>query len=127
LNAILIKNALDCAIKSAAEKAIRGQLSRSRKLSVADTIRLLIGAEGGSLDRILRAAGIEVTASAVSQRRAWVDPAVFCAVFDSFNAACADTETFHGYHFSRGRNNSQSPPAILRLRPLSATAGFQTG
>ena len=90
MNAILIKNALDCAIKSAAEKAIRGQLSRSRKLSVADTIRLLIGAEGGSLDRILRAAGIEVTASAVSQRRAWVDPAVFCAVFDSFNAACAD-------------------------------------
>ncbi len=48
MNAILYKNALDCAIKRAAEKAIRGQPFRNRKLSVADTIRLLIGAEGGS-------------------------------------------------------------------------------
>ena len=92
-----VKYALDRAIKSAAEKAVRGQPFRNRKLSVADTIRLLIGAEGGSLGRILQAAGIEVTASAVSQRRAQIDPAVFRAVFDSFNAACADTETFHGY------------------------------
>ena len=57
----------------------------------------MIGAEGGSLDKILYAASIEVTASAVSQCHAQIDPAVFRAVFDSFNAACADTETFHGY------------------------------
>ena len=105
-----LKQALDDSIKAAAEKAGAGQMSRNRKLSVADIIRLLIGAEGGSLDKILHAAGIEVTASAVSQRRAQIDPAVFRAVFDSFNATCADTETFHGYHFFRGRNNSQSPP-----------------
>lgn len=97
MNINQIKYALDGSIKSEAEKAIRGQLSRSRKLSVADAIRLLIGAEGGSLDKILHAAGIEVTASAVSQRRAQIDPAVFRAVFDSFNAACVDTEMFHGY------------------------------
>ena len=81
----------------AAEQASNGQPFRNRKLSVADTIRLLIGAEGGSLNKILHDAGIEVTASAVSQRRAQIDPAVFRAVFDSFNAACEDTETFRGY------------------------------
>ena len=97
MNINQIKYALDGSIKRAAEKAIRGQPFRNRKLSVADTIRLLIGAEGGSLDKILHAAGIEVTASAVSQRRAQIDPAVFRAVFDSFNAACVDTEMFHGY------------------------------
>ncbi len=83
MNTILIKNALDCAIKKAAEKAIRGQPFRNRKLSVADTIRLLIGAGGGSLGRILPTAGIEVTASAVSQRRAQIEPSIFCAVFEA--------------------------------------------
>lgn len=77
MNAILIKNALDCAIKSAAEKAVRGQPFRNCKLSVADTICLLIGAEGGSLDKILHTAGIEVTVSAVSQHRAQIAPVVF--------------------------------------------------
>lgn len=90
-----VKQALDHSIKSAAEQAIQGQPSRNRKLSVADTVRLLIGAEGGSLNKILHDAGIEVTASAVSQRRAQIDPAVFRAVFETFNAACEDTETLH--------------------------------
>ena len=95
-----INQTLDHSIKSAAEKAVRGQPSRRRKLSVADTIRLLIGAEGGSLDRILHTAGIEVTASAVSQRRAQIDPAVFRAVFDRFNFDCSDADNalFRGYH-----------------------------
>ena len=92
-----VKQALDHAIKSAAEQAIQGQPSHNRKLSVADTVRLLIEAEGGSLNKILHDAGIEVTASAVSQRRAQIEPSVFRAVFDSFNAACEDTETFRGY------------------------------
>ena len=43
-----LKQALDDSIKAAAEKAGAGQMSRNRKLSVADIIRLLIGAEGGS-------------------------------------------------------------------------------
>ena len=49
-----LKQALDDSIKAAAEKAGAGQMSRNRKLSVADIIRLLIGAEGGSLDKIRR-------------------------------------------------------------------------
>ena len=93
------KQILDSAIKSAAEKAVRGQLSRNRKLPVADIIRLLIGAEGSSLDRILHAAGIEVTASAVSQRRAQIAPSMFRAVFDRFNFNCSDADNtlFRGY------------------------------
>lgn len=93
------KDALDRAIKSAAEKAVRGQLSRNRKLSVSDTIRLLIGAEGGSLGRILQAAGIEVTASAVSQRRAQIEPSIFRTVFERFNFDCTDADNvlFRGF------------------------------
>ena len=71
--------------------------SRQRKLGLDTVIRLLIGAEGGSLDKILHEAGIEVTASAVTQRRAQIDPAVFRAVFDTFNANCTDTDFFRGY------------------------------
>lgn len=71
--------------------------SRKSPLTLETLIRLLIGAEGGSLDKILHTAGIAVTASAVSQRRAQVDPAVFRAVFDSFNSDCVDDLLYRGY------------------------------
>ena len=83
--------------KAAAERPKDGNFSRKSPLTAETLIRLLIGAEGGSLDKILHAAGIKVTASAVTQRRAQIDPAVFRAVFDNFNAACEDTELFCGY------------------------------
>lgn len=92
-----VKQTLDSAIREAAEKAGAGQPSRNRKLSVADTIRLLIGAEGGSLDKILHTAGIDVTASAVSQRRAQIAPETFRDVFHRFNAGCVDNKLFRGY------------------------------
>ncbi|MBQ2829424.1 MAG: IS4 family transposase [Oscillospiraceae bacterium] len=93
-----INAALDYAIISAIAKCDRGKdFSRKSALSRDTIIRLLIGAEGGSLDKILHAAGIKVTASAVSQRRAQIDPAVFRAVFDNFISACADSELFRGY------------------------------
>lgn len=89
---------LDYAIrKAAAQRAKDRNFSRKSPLSQETMIRLLIGAEGGSLDKILHTAGIEVTASAVSQRRAQIDPAVFRAVFDSFNSDCPDNAFFRGY------------------------------
>ncbi len=97
MNIIAIKQALDYAMKAAAEKAGAGQPTRNRKLSNDDIIRLLIGAEGGSLDKILHTAGLEVTASAVTQRRAQIDPAVFREAFDTFNTGCADKELFRVY------------------------------
>ena len=93
----LTKQALDYAIRKAAEKVGEGQSFRNRKLSIAEVIRLLIGAEGGSLMRILHTAGINVTASAVSQRRAQISPDVFRATFDSFNIGCVDAALFRGY------------------------------
>lgn len=89
---------LDYAIrKAAAQRAKDKNFSRKSPLTQETLIRLLIGAEGGSLDKILHTAGIEVTASAVSQRRAQIDPAVFRAVFDCFNSDCRDKEFFRGY------------------------------
>lgn len=71
--------------------------TRSRKLSVEKTIHLLIGADGGSLAKELHRVGIDATPAAVSQRRANIPPDVFQDVFNSFNTACKDSETFRGY------------------------------
>ncbi len=92
----LIKCALENAITAAALETGKGQPFRKRKLSIADVIQLLIGAEGGSLARELHRAGVEVTASAISQRRAQIPPEVFQDVFARFNAASTDPETFRG-------------------------------
>lgn len=89
---------LNNAIRKAIADCTSGKhFSRKSPLTRETVIRLLIGAEGGSLDKILHTAGIEVTASAVTQRRAQIDPAVFRAVFDTFNANCTDTDFFRGY------------------------------
>lgn len=93
-----IRVSLDSAIRNAA--AQRGDskaFSRKSPLTMETVMHLLIGAEGGSLDKILHTAGIEVTASAVTQRRAQIDPAVFRAVFDAFNSDCVDNVLFRGY------------------------------
>lgn len=93
-----IKESLNSAIRHAAAQSIGGKnFSRKSPLTAETLIRLLIGAEGGSLAKILHDAGIKVTASAVSQRRAQIDPAVFRTVFDNFNSACEDTENLRGY------------------------------
>lgn len=93
-----VHKALNNAIQNAAVQYANGKhFSRKSPLTQQTVIRLLIGAEGGSLDKILYTAGIKVTASAVSQRRAQIDPAVFRAVFDNFNADCTDNTLFLGY------------------------------
>ena len=89
---------LNSAIRKAIADCTSGKhFSRKSPLTRETVIRLLIGAEGGSLDKILHTAGIEVTASAVTQRRAQIDPTVFRAVFDGFNANCTDADFFCGY------------------------------
>lgn len=129
MNINQIRQALDDSIKRAAEKAVRGQLSRNRKLSVADTIRLLIGAEGGSLDRILHAAGIEVTASAVSQRRAQIAPAVFRAVFERFNFGCSDADTalFRNFRLLAADGTAVSLPRNPKSPSFVCNAGIPDG
>ena len=97
-----IPYSLKCYLKSAVDNAVAKcaktkDFSRKSALSRETVIRLLIGAEGGSLDKIIDTAGIKVTASAVSQRRAQISPDTFRAVFDNFNAWCEDDDLFRGY------------------------------
>lgn len=83
--AYFLAQALHYAIlKAAAERPKDKIFSRKSPLTKEALIRRFIGAEGGSLDRVVHAAGIQVTASAVTQRRAQLDPAVFRAGFRFF-------------------------------------------
>ena len=86
------------------------QFSRQRKLTLDTMLRLLIGAEGGSLAKVLREAGVEATPAALSQRRSQIDPSVFREVFNRFNAACADNETFRGYRILAADGTSVNMP-----------------
>ena len=93
-----IRAALIAAIRNATVYCNRSrEFSRKRTLTRETVIRLLIGAEGGSLDKILHTAGLNVTASALSQRRAQIAPEVFRSVFENFNSSCTDGDLFRGY------------------------------
>lgn len=89
--------ALAAAVRKAAQFSDGKDFSRKSVLTAETVIRLLIGAEGGSLAKILHDAGIQATASAVTQRRAQIPPEVFRTVFTNFNSTCADNEFFCGY------------------------------
>ena len=93
-----IRAALIAAIRNATVHCNRSrEFSRKRTLTRETVIRLLIGAEGGSLDKILHIAGIQATASALTQRRAQIPLELFRAVFTKFNSRCDDTDFFRGY------------------------------
>ena len=88
-----IHAALNVAISTALAMYRHGKnFSRKSALTAETVIRLFISAEGGSLDKIIHTAGLNVTASAVSQRRAHIQPEVFRNVFDHFNAGCVDND-----------------------------------
>lgn len=89
-----IRAALNAAIRTGAQFISGKNFSRKSALTAEVVIRLLIGAEGGSLDKILHTAGLKVTASAISQRRAQILPEVFRTVFTNFNSACVDHGLF---------------------------------
>ena len=76
--------ALNAAIQTAARSIGGKDFSRKSALTAETVIRLLIGAEGGSLAKILHDAGIQATASALSQHRAQIPPEVFRSVFKNF-------------------------------------------
>ena len=97
-SADFLNSSLNGAIQIAIAQHSQGKnFSRKSPLAQETIIRLLIGAGGSSLDKILHTAGINVTASAVSQRRAQIDPDVFSSVFAYFNVDCEDNVFFRGY------------------------------
>lgn len=89
--------ALAAAVSKAAQFSDGKDFSRKSALTAETVIRLLIGAEGGSLAKILHDAGIQATASALSQRRSQIPPEVFRSVFENFNSSCTDGDLFRGY------------------------------
>lgn len=104
------------------------EFSRTRKLPLETVLRLLIGAEGGSLAKELHSAGINATPAAVSQRRAQIAPEVFRKVFHSFNAACSDADTFRGYRIlavdGTAVNMPHNPNAPSFVQNESAPKGY---
>ena len=89
--------ALNAAIRAAAQSIGGKDFSRKSALTAEKVISVLVNSEGGCLAKILHDAGIPVTASAFSQRRAQIPPKVFRSVFDNFNSACTDGDLFRGY------------------------------
>ena len=117
------------AVSKAAQFRDGKDFSRKSTLTAETVIRLLIGAEGGSLAKILHDAGIQATASALSQRRAQIPSAVFRAVFDRFNSACVDTELFRGYRLLAVDGTISAPRLLFRfmaarLAPAEQPAGM---
>ena len=124
----LIVSSLKRAISRAAEKCVKGKsFSRKSPLTKEALIRLLIGAEGGSLDKILHTVGINVTASAVSQRRAQVTPEVFRAAFDYFNADCVDDDFFRGYRLLAADGTTVNLPRNPKAPSFVQNAGIPKG
>ena len=82
----LVKLSLNLSIREIA-KAYSSEtaFSRNSKLLANVLMRFIIGAEGGSLEKELRRAGIDVTRAAISQRCEQLPSEAFHKVFDSFS------------------------------------------
>ncbi len=123
-----IKNTLERIITNVSGTFSGKNDLRSRKLSVEKIVHLLIGADGGSLAKELHRVGIDATPSAVSQRRATIPPDVFRDVFNQFNAASTDSETFRGYRLLAVDGTSvdipRHPDAPSFVRNDSAPQGY---
>lgn len=71
--------------------------SRKRKLSLEEVIFLLLSMQGGSLNRELHDAGIDVTASAFVQQRGKIPSLLLEYIGESFNRLCCDSQRYKGY------------------------------
>ena len=100
----ILKQELDKAISIAIDKYKReygevkeSNFSRKRILTKETMIKLLLSFGGGSLNKELYEAGINVTASAFSQQRDKLSSWLFEEVFEQFNKTHHDIKTYKGY------------------------------
>ena len=100
----ILKQELDEAISIAIDKykeeygeLKKSNFSRKRVLTRETMIKLLLSFGGGSLNKELHEAGINVTASAFSQQRDKLSSMLFEEVFEQFNNIHHDTKTYKGY------------------------------
>ena len=82
----------------------KNYFSRKRVLTFEKMVNLLLSMQGGSLNKELYDAGIDVTASAFVQQRNKLSWTVFEDGFENFNAKCNDMKKYKGYtpkHFKK--------------------------
>lgn len=75
----------------------KSYFSRKRVLTFEKMVNLLLSMQGGSLNKELYDAGIDVTASAFVQQRNKLSWTIFEDVFENFNAQCNDVKKYKGY------------------------------
>ena len=99
----ILKQELDEAISIAIDRykeeyreLKKSNFSRKRVLTRETMIKLLLSFGGGSLNKELHEAGINVTASAFSQQRDKLSSMLFEEVFEQFNNIHHDTKTYKG-------------------------------
>ena len=73
------------------------RLERMRMITLADVINALIYFEGGSLDKELKRAGLDITSSAFIQRRHQIVSTVLQDILADFSEQNDEYETFQGY------------------------------
>lgn len=71
--------------------------TRKRKLTMENTINILLSMQGGSLQKELYEYGINVSASAFVQQRNKIPSNVIEDIFEEFNSNCNDAKLFKGY------------------------------
>lgn len=99
----VIKNELRDAIKQTIENENREfgeqecSFSRNRILTAEKMVNLLLSMQGGSLDKELYEAGINVTKSAFVQQRDKISYTIFEDILEYFNALHQDMVKYKGY------------------------------
>lgn len=99
----VLKGSLDAAIDHVVKhkenfvKNPNTDFSRNRKLTMQDTIALLLSMSGGSLEKELYTCGVNATASAFVQSRAKIAPRAFREILRRFNHLSHDKKTFRNY------------------------------
>ena len=100
----LIKGAFMEALKDTAEtwrkegRLKENSFTRERKLPLLAMLLFLITMKGGTLDKELHDAGIDVSKQSFSKRREQIPPRLLLEILWGFNHRCGDSRTFRGYH-----------------------------
>lgn len=102
--------------------------ARTSKATREDIIKALIFMQGGSLQKELFEAGLDISASAFVQRRSQINSAVFADILSALSAQNIDTRTYCGYRVfaidGTVVNMARNPESPCFVCHASAPHGF---
>lgn len=106
--------------------------TRNRKISMKDTINLILSMEGGGLNREIhnysQKVGAKLTTSAFVQQRSKISSAAFYTLFHLFNMNSCDKKTYRGYHLlavdGSDINQYRNPNTDTFVRHSQAPKGY---